>query len=258
MYLPQMIEAGMLYKAIPPLYSITQNKKKKYFTENVDIVKYIQKLFTEKYTVCNLKKNKLTPRELTLFFMKNTDYIYYLQDISDTYKVHKSMMEFIMYHYVMNGDKFVFDKLKREAAKTFRFFSLEKVKNTIVFTATLDEKYIMFINDKTIYDARYLLDILHKNEQLYYLVNGEKSTLYTIMDLYDKVSPSSIQRYKGLGEMDADELAESTLLPDGNRTLIRYTLSSARDEIETIRQFESDPKMILGLVGNVTREDLLD
>ena len=45
MYFPQMIKAGMVYKAIPPLYSIKEGKKNRYFIENTDMVKYVQKTF---------------------------------------------------------------------------------------------------------------------------------------------------------------------------------------------------------------------
>ena len=45
LYFPFIVEAGLLYKAIPPLYSIKDGKKTKYFTENIDIVKYIEKSF---------------------------------------------------------------------------------------------------------------------------------------------------------------------------------------------------------------------
>ena len=258
LYMPQMIEAGMVYKAIPPLFAIKQGKKNKYFTENIDIVKYIQKSFTDKYTMTTLKKQKLAPKDLTLFFMRNADYNYYIEDVSNTYSVHYSIMEFALYHYVQNKDKFVFDKLKKEAAKQFRFVDIKKINDTIIMEVSLDAKYTLLIRDKLIYDARFVLNILHNNDQLYYLVDGKKSTLKNIMDLYSKSTPPSVQRYKGLGEMDYDELAESTLLQTGNRTLIRYTLENAKEEIEIIRQYESNPKMILNLVGNVTREDLLD
>ena len=81
-------------------------------------------------------------------------------------------------------------------------------------------------------------------------------TIYQIMKLYESLSPSNLQRYKGLGEMDPVELGESTML--GDRTLIRYTLEDAKEELEAIREYESNPKKILSLVGNVTRDDLID
>jgi DNA gyrase/topoisomerase IV subunit B len=57
--------------------------------------------------------------------------------------------------------------------------------------------------------------------------------------------------------MDADQLAESTMNPE-NRTLIRYTLDDAKEEIETIRKFESNRSKLLDHVGTVKRSDLLD
>ena len=56
MYFPFMIEAGMIYKAIPPLYSIKEGKKSKYFTEQIDIVKYVQKRFLDINTLTTFSK----------------------------------------------------------------------------------------------------------------------------------------------------------------------------------------------------------
>lgn len=98
---------------------------------------------------------------------------------------------------------------------------------------------------------------MRHNDSFYYKIDGTPMSLYDIMKLYDKVSPTGLQRYKGLGEMPKEDLAESTLLPE-ERTLIQYTLEDAKEEIETIREYESDSKKILGLVGKVTRDDLLE
>ena len=77
------------------------------------------------------------------------------------------------------------------------------------------------------------------------------------MKVYNSII-GKVQRYKGLGEMPADDLAESTLYPGSDRTLIRYTMDDAKETINLIREYESNTKKILGEVGVVTREDLLD
>ena len=76
------------------------------------------------------------------------------------------------------------------------------------------------------------------------------------MNLYESSTPSGIQRYKGLGEMSAKQMAESTLRADMNRTLIRYTMNDVKETFETIRSYESNSKLILNLCNNVTRDDL--
>ena len=58
--------------------------------------------------------------------------------------------------------------------------------------------------------------------------------------------------------MLASELAISTLHPDFNRTLIRYTLEDVKEEIGIIRSYESDFSQLFKYVGIVTRQDLLD
>lgn len=259
-YYPQLIMAGMLYKAIPPLYSIPKGKRNIYFTENIDIVKYIQKIFVNSYTITDMKNNKLTPREITSFFLRNADYLYYLEDDNaNMYAIPPDLLELILIHYLENDKKFVFKKLNKEITKRYRFMNeCEVIGDSIKIQGSIKEKYLFFINDTFIKDCQMVLKILESNDSFHYKVNGEKTSIYGIMSLYDKCEPSSVQRYKGLGEMDAEELAESTLKPGSNRMLIQYTLDNATEEIETIREYESNPKLILKHIGKVTREDLLD
>jgi DNA gyrase/topoisomerase IV subunit B len=79
------------------------------------------------------------------------------------------------------------------------------------------------------------------------------------MNAYESNQPSSITRFKGLGEMDKEELALSTIYPGdmGQRVLIRYTMQDAVNEINQIRYYESNKNKLLENV-NVSRIDLLD
>ena len=258
MYFPQMIEAGMVYKAIPPLYSIKNAKKKKYFTEQIDIIRYIQKIFLQNNKMETVKKIQLQSKEVTVFFMTNADYIYHLEAISRTYAVEPFLMEMVLFHYIENKNSINLSKLNKEINSVYRFMGAEKIKGSIMVKGTITKSNLIIINDKFINDCYHILEIIRKNNYLRYRVNGELKTIYQIMKIYDKATPNGVQRYKGLGEMDDDELAESTLYPGSDRTLIKYTLQDAKEEIEAIREYESDSKKILTLVGNVTRDDLLD
>lgn len=259
MYFPQMIEAGMVYKAIPPLYSIKQGSRKKYFTEQADIVRYIQKIFLQNNTITDLKKNPLESKEVTLLFMKNADYIYHLERISNTYAVKPYLLEMVLNHYVSNKNKINLSKLQKEIKSVYRFMDAKSVgKDNIVIEGVIDKSNLIIFNDKFIEDCSHILDIIRDNDKLYYHINNETKSIYEIMKIYESTMPSSVQRYKGLGEMDEDELAESTLYPGSDRTLVRYTLKDAKEEIEAIREYESDTKKILSLVNKVTRDDLLD
>ncbi len=247
----------MVYKAIPPLYSIKQGGKNKYFTEQIDIVRYIQKKFLEKYTIAD-GKNSLSSKDVTIFLMKNTDYIYYLERLANTYALDPYLLEMVLYNYIINKNKINVQKLEKDVKSKYRFMGVEKVKDTIMVKGTIDKVNTLIINDKFMKDCTNILNIINDNDKLYYNINGEKKTIYEIMKLYDSASPSGIQRYKGLGEMNKKDLAESTLYPGSDRTLVRYTLEDVKEEIEAVREYESNPKKILGLVGNVTRTDLIN
>ena len=56
--------------------------------------------------------------------------------------------------------------------------------------------------------------------------------------------------------MNYDDLGVSTILP-GERTLIRYTVESVKEEVATIRSFESNKKKLLDLTGTINRKDLI-
>ena len=76
------------------------------------------------------------------------------------------------------------------------------------------------------------------------------------MKAYEKSQPSSIKRFKGLGEMDDYQLAESVFDPDGERTLIQYTFEDAKKEIEQIKYIQSNKDQLLSKI-NVSRYELL-
>lgn len=247
----------MVYKAIPPLYSIKEGKKDRYFTEQIDIIRYIQKKFLEKYTI-SIGANNLSSKDVTIFLMKNNDYIYYIERISNTYALNTYLLETVLNNYVSNKDKIVYDKLKKDVESKYRFMKVEKRNGTVVMTGTIDKVNTLIISDKFIQDCENIINIIKNNDNLYYNINGEKKSIYEIMKLYESVTPSNISRYKGLGEMNKEQLAESTLYPGSDRTLVRYTIEDIKEEVSAVREYESNSKKILSLVGNVTRDDLLD
>lgn len=258
MYFPQMIEAGMVYKAIPPLYSVKLNGKEKYFTDQRDITVFIQKAFSQKYSMADTKGIELSSKEVTRFLMRNVDYVYFLDRNANTYAVDPYLFELVLRHYVEHNKKFVFKTLQKDIKSKYRFMDAYQEGSSIVIKGTIAKSNLLIINDKFIRDCYDIIKIMDNNDSLLYKINGEIKSIYEIMNLYTTVTPSGINRYKGLGEMSEEQLAESTLYPGKDRTLIQYTLEDAKAELEAIREYENNTKKILSLIKNVTREELMD
>jgi DNA gyrase subunit B len=258
LYFPFLIADGRVYKAIPPLYSIKEGKKHKYFTDNLEYIKYIQKLFLAQNDLKFNKKDAMKPTDVTKFFLRNSDYVYYLEKLANTYAIDPNLLEMVLNHYIINNNSIKKDKLQKEIRSAYRFMDVYTENSTIVVKGTIDRSNLIIVSDRFLRACVDIFKVMKANDQLYYYLNNKKTSIYNIMKIYESFTPPNRQRYKGLGEMNDNTLGESTLHPNGDRRLIRYTLEDAKEAIQFIREYESDSKKILSEVKYVDRDMLLD
>ena len=251
MYMPELIKAGRVYKAIPPLYGVKKGKKQIFLTDRVDYTEYIQALFTKTNNVSNVDGSKISKKELLKVFYTNIDYVYYMNIMSNRYAINPYLLEDLLINKSLT-----YNKLKKVIESKYRYLHCKNINNTIVIEGLVDGKYhTIFFNDRMIVDCDCVTKILIKNEKLAYNLNGDIVSIYGLMNAFEKSSPKNVTRFKGLGEMNGDDLFESTMSPD-KRTLIQYTLEDAKNEIEQVRYLETNKNELLeGL--EVSRMDIL-
>lgn len=254
MYMPQLIEDGRVYSAVPPLYGVRKKKGMEYFTNRLDYVMYIQKIFTKNNTVATLRGNVLTQKEITDLLYRNTDYVYDIETLSNRYAINPCLLELVVIN--LNKDE---ETIRQIVMSTYRFMKVYNKNNVIIIEGLIDSKYqTLFLNEQFKTDVFIIQQYVNNNSNMYYNINNEKKSLYEIMKIYESSSPSNINRYKGLGEMNAKQLAESTLHPDSPyRTLLRYTVESAKEELEMIKYLESNKQELIKDV-KVSRIDLMN
>lgn len=255
MYLPQLIEDGRVYAVLPPLYGIKVGKDKYvYLKDKVEYVQYIQKEFSRNNKVYRVgSKTPISARELTKVLLLNIDYIEQFKKVS-YYAIDPILLESIL---ILKTTNTPYNKFCQLLKKQFRFLDpITKKGDTIIITGIVNGKsQTVFLNDKLINDCQGIIDIIKQNSDLAYVINGQPASLYELMNLFQESEPPQIQRYKGLGEMDGKRLFDSTLNPE-NRTLIRYTMESAKQEFDTIQYYEDNKKLLL-TDTKVTRFDIL-
>lgn len=256
-FCPGLIESGKFYTSVAPLFGMKKGKETVYFTSRVDYVQFIQKEFSKKYKISTLKDGKpLTASQVVDLLYKNIDYTYELRKIGDRYKIEHKLLE--LYLFNRNESVATIGKLIK---KEFRFMEIKSINETPTAEGIINDQYnTLFMNKRLIEDSARIIEIIDSNLYKDYRLNDIPSSIYDIMMAYEKSEPSSIERYKGLGQMEPDELGISTILPGdrGQRVLIRYTMEDAIKEINQIRALESDKSKLLENLEHLTRTDILN
>lgn len=193
LYMPQMIEDGRVYAAVPPLYGIERKSGTTYLTDKMDYTIHIQKEFSRTHTVSSMRGKVLTQKQLTKVLYDNSEYLYDIKTISERYKVDPKLLEFV----VINKD-LPYTKFKKLVESNYQFIKVNK-KNGIIVVEGLHNKLIQTI----VFSTQFLNDIkviekyIKNNESMYYKLNGVPCSLYDLLDEFEKSSPSNIARYKG-------------------------------------------------------------
>ena len=254
LYLPEMITAGKVYKAVPPLYGLPlKNDKMKYFTDRMDYIKYIQKMFAKENNVCYSDGNVISQTELTKILYINADYTYELKIIANRYAIDPELLETLLLLHLSKAD---YKKIKAAIEKKYRFIQVSKVNGVTHIQGSLNSKIqTLFFNSRLIDDCKRIINILNSNKCLTFRINDVPMNLYGLMSKFDETSPKNILRFKGLGEMNAPRLYESTLSKE-NRVLIQYTLEDVKAAINEIRYFENNKDKLLEGI-EVSRFDVI-
>lgn len=299
MYMPQVLEAGKVYAAVPPLFGFKQGKHMKYFTDNQDLAKYGQSMFMKNHTLLDNKKKPISQKEIIKIFTLNMDYTRNIDILANTLAVNPLLLETVLFEIakvidfdmkkqvsmamaqvreleaITNDDPGVktlmdsainaaisysllnldFKSFRKYIEKKYRFLKVMTKDGTIVIQGLVDDLYqYIFINDHTIRICYDMIRHMSNMERQEFIMDNTPVTMYTVIKTLDGILPNNIKRYKGLGEQNASELKESTMDPN-SRTLIRYTIESAKQEIENIRYIDSNTSTLLNGI-NVTRQDI--
>ena len=241
LYMRPLITEGRLYATVPPLYGGKIKGKMRYFTDKEEFNGYLQKEFSKIHKISNIDGSKMRESDVVSLLNYNSNYVRDITSVADSFAVDVRLLEYIL---TLQSKGIALDskQFKKAIESKYRFLGVTKngieglVGNTF---------QTLFFSDTWLNACQYLYKYFN-NRPVEFIIDDQPLSLYDVMIEFDKLSPTSITRYKGLGEMNGDELFNSTLDPAENsgRTLIKYSLEDIEYELSKIREMEDD-KLLL-------------
>jgi DNA gyrase subunit B len=250
--MPELVERGHIYIAQPPLYLIKKGKSTKYIHDEKEFRREVLRRATEDHAVEageGVGKVRLQGGELTNFLVALGEYIELFDKIekrmADPRPVDAMLREELGKKTELESQdklKQVAKELKAEGFKTEIKLDEEHNLYTLAFSSeNLSERVIGW---ELISSADYkrLLDLhrrVRDNDKPPFLVstNGTQLTIEDRKELLEHImtlgkKAFTVQRFKGLGEMNPDQLWETTMDAE-KRTMLQVRIED-RTEAEEI------------------------
>lgn len=282
--MPELIERGYVYIAQPPLYRAKKGKAEAFLKDEAALMNHLLSASLADMKIKNLKTGT-TENDLKELVFRIRKFDHLLKTISNRYE--KEIIIFLLKN--KNDLQKIFasqDEInqtflaiqswsKQNPLSGITDMSLEISKdetyNTNQFTITLSKFGLKTVNvfNQTFAESPDWIELKRLWWDMQKLVTlpieiteeGKATVLESYTDFYNYVMETSkkgfyVQRYKGLGEMNPDQLWETTLNPE-NRHLLRVTIDDvmAADEtfsvlmgeqVEPRRKFIEDNALLAG------------
>ncbi len=255
-HMPEIIEKGYLYIAQPPLYKVKRGNSELYIKNEQAFAEYIVKnAISDAYLAAN--HVTLQNEDLDLFMQKVNLFNGLIKNLSRF--INTEIIEAMTFSRLLDISIFENQLNLEEAGK--KLINQLKISSNnneiewdykIEYTGNLIIKktYKRVTTDYTITKSlllkpeiielnKILDDILmiFQNQEIKFVKKDEEYSIKSpsqLLDLINQIGQKGllIQRFKGLGEMNAEQLWETTLNPK-NRTLLRVTIEDAAAADET-------------------------
>jgi DNA gyrase subunit B len=259
--MPELVDKGYLYIAQPPLFKIGKGKSESYIKDESELNDFIlKKICEKKYVRCVQNKKVLQDHNLFIFLCDLSDYTSAMEKLENR-GFDPSVLEMLIKSdvqdktFLQNHDKmsvlnsnitkrgYITEPLAwNEADENYELIVRSTDQNKYQQTVTIGRSLIyssdfqkcLVLNKKLEAEDIPPFEI-HNNDRddAPVLIENKRSLLHYLLE--DGKKGITIQRYKGLGEMNPEQLWQTTMHPD-KRNLLKVTVEDAveSDEIFTI------------------------
>ncbi len=294
-----LIEAGYVYMAQPPLYKIKRRKREQYVENDAQLNRILLELGSEGVHLYRLRDDHWFTSEQIDRIVDRLSKVEALGNgitrygcSFDTYLDQHVKDSYLLPRYLVrirtgNDEKFLFLFNDDDRSKFYLEYEIleEDQNDTCVRHIEKDgEKVQQRITIHEIYESQQLSKLLQEIASIgldvnqfsrtenprYHLVenrdasNESKTELRSILEIVERIRENgrkglSIQRYKGLGEMNPNQLYETTMDP-ATRRLLKVDISDAvaADAVFSMLMGEDVPSRRAFIEDNALNVSVLD
>ena len=272
--MPDLVEKGHLFIAQPPLYKVKRGKQERYLKDEAALEDYLIELGTEAVRVRSMNNgNGLAGQPLQQFIKKVARWEKLMALIARKRK-NRTIIEALLLEEDFSEETLKdANALKRIEDRLSSYVNLmapDQAPITCVLTEDTEHNCFKLIVStrsngtgfKTVIDREFLTspeyketkklfsDLSNMGMPPYAVQNGEHGAqLRTLTDVLNYIMEGGkkgqyIQRYKGLGEMNPDQLWETTMNPE-TRVLLQVRIEDAveaNDIFSTLMGDEVEPR----------------
>ncbi len=278
--MPQLIDRGHVFIAQPPLFKIKRKNREEYVENNEQLTKILLSLGMDDVTLVGEDDQPRFDEKRAADLLDVLTQVEHIADrlarrnisLADMIRARNEQGQLPHYRVtVKNGEVEHLWAYSEADLRRLREETEARLGHPIEVAGDTPGAASGVFTWKEIHSSHALAKILHtlehkgftpealikRDQPLIFLLDGDKkkTPVFSLLELLDAVREHGrkglgIQRYKGLGEMNPEQLWETTLNP-ANRKLLRVHLESAAkaeeifstlmgDEVEPRRQFIED------------------
>jgi len=239
-FLRPIIENGYLYLAQPPLYRYKKGKNETYLKDD----KALNDFLIE-YGIGAIESETMGQRDLVELFKLVAYYRMTLKEIEKRFALVEALRYMIENPDIAGLETAKLDTTIQEFINDLGYNILNKTitKDKLHYFVQTNDGLEELIIDDVLFTNPHFNEAIHIYQKIQEHITDEFKDK-DLLEMFEKVEASAkkgayIQRYKGLGEMNPEQLWETTMTPE-NRRLLQVTIDDIDEASETFTLFMGD------------------